>query len=297
MQVRSRRSGWVYTTATSWRVLVQRFSFVFLISLSVALLFVGHTKPALIQHFRVRAIDAMAPAFSALSKPMAMMDSFSGRVASYRALLTENEKLRTQNAKLSKWQNEALTLDHENKELRGLLHYKPEPSLAFISARVIANTGGAFVRSLLITVGSVAGVRHGMAAVTGEGLVGRVVELGEWSSRLLLITDLNSRLPVKILDTGEHAVLAGDNSAYPKMLYLPEEFNARIGSRIVTSGHGGIFPPNIPVGVVSAIHGRTIEVTPMATLGKINQLRLIDFDLAGGRVNQMAQKLKASTRQ
>ncbi|MGE0108820.1 MAG: rod shape-determining protein MreC [Bdellovibrionales bacterium] len=297
MQGRSRSSGWVSSTAMSWRVLVLRFSFAFLISLSVALLIVSHNQAAWVQNARARAVDLMSPVFSALSEPVALIDSFTGRIASYRALLKENEKLRTQNATLTKWQTMALTLKDENKELRGLLNYKSEPSLAYISARVIANTGGAFVRSLIVTAGEVDGVRQGMAAVTGNGLVGRVVELGEWSSRLLLITDLTSRIPVKILGTGEHAVLAGDNTAVPKMLYLPEEFEARVGSRVVTSGHGGIFPPDIPVGIISAIKPHSIEVTPMTALGEINQIRLIDFGLTGGSVNQIAKKIKASSSQ
>ena len=291
MQVRSRRSGWVYTTALTWRGLIQRFSFAFLLSFSVAILFVGHSRPELIQHFRIRVIDSVAPIFVVVSKPLEFAHSVSGRVASYRALLEENEKLRVQNALLTRWQNAALTLKHENKELRSLLNYQAEPSLSYVSARVIANTGGAFVHSLIVTAGSTNGVHDGMAATTGDGLVGRVVELGEWTSRLLLITDMTSRIPVKVLGTGEHAVLAGDNSPHPTMLYLPEEFAVQVGARVVTSGHGGIFPPNIPVGIVTEIEGHTVKVTPMAKLGQINQIRLIDFNLAGGSVNPMAAKL------
>src|SRR5580704_12656089 len=103
----------------------------------------------------------------------------------------------------------------------GLLHFKTEPGIAYISARVIADTGGPFVRGLIVTAGKVDGVREGMAAMTGDGLIGRVIEAGDWSSRVLLITDLNSRIPVTVAGSGERAILAGDNSAMPKLVYLP----------------------------------------------------------------------------
>jgi rod shape-determining protein MreC len=183
-------------------------------------------------------------------------------------------------------------LREENKELRGLLNYKTEPSASFISARVIAETGGAFVRSLIVTAGKEDGVREGMAVMTGDGLIGRVVEVGDWSARLLLITDMNSRIPVMVTGTGDHAILAGDNTPEPKLLYLPLESDVKTGARIVTSGHGGIFPPNIPVGVVTSGGHGALDVAPIAPLGRINQVRLIDFTLAGGALNPVAAKVQ-----
>jgi len=295
MQIHTNRPGWVTTTAMSWRVMAQRFSFVLFLLFSVGLLIVGHNKPAALEHFRTRVIDGLSPALSVLSRPMALADSFSGRIQSYRSLLAENTRLRADNENLVRWQNAALAMANENKELRGLLHYKAEPSLAYISARVIADTGGAFVRSLVVTAGEVDGVRQGMAAMTGEGLVGRVVEVGEWSSRVLLITDMNSRIPVMITDTGDHAILAGDNEPHPKLLYLPQDMDIRVGARVMTSGHGGIFPPNLPVGVVASVDHGVIEVAPMATFGRINQIRLVDFNLAAGAFNPIAAKINSGS--
>lgn len=295
MPVHANRSGWVHATALSWRMLVQRFSFVLFLFLSLALLVVGQNNPTAIARARARVIDGLAPTLSLLSRPVAAMESFTGRIESYRTLLAENEKLRADNANLIRWQNAALAMANENKELRGLLHYKVEPSLAYISARVIADTGGAFVRSLVLTAGRLDGVREGMAAMTGEGLVGRVVEVGEWTSRVLLITDMNSRIPVSVSDTGDHAILAGDNESKPKLLYLPQDADVKVGARVMTSGHGGIFPPNLPVGVVSSVEHGTVWVTPMAAFGRINQIRLVDFNLAAGDFNPMTAKINAGS--
>ncbi len=185
----------------------------------------------------------------------------------------------------AQWQNAVANLQTENRELRGLLHFKTEPSLAYISARVIADTGGPFVRGLIITAGKLDGVREGMAAMTGDGLIGRVIEVGDWSSRVLLITDLNSRIPVTIAGSGDRAILAGDNSNQPKLLYLPQDAVLSAGARVVTSGHGGVFPPGLPVGVVTEAGRGVYNVVPAADLGRVNDVRLVDFSLKGGEFN------------
>ncbi len=296
MSARSSRSGWIFTTALSWRVLAQRFSFLLFLLFSVGLLIMGQTNPTSVERLRARVVDGVSPALGLFSRPLDMVETFTGRIQSYRALLQENAKLRAENANLVRWQNAALAIASENKELRGLLKYKAEPSFTYVSARVIADTGGAFVRSLVVTAGRLDGVRHGMAAVTGEGLVGRVVEVGEWTSRILLITDLNSRIPVRLTDTGDHAILAGDNKPQPKLLYLPQDADVKPGARVMTSGHGGIFPPNLPVGVVSSVDHGVIEVAPMAVFGRINQIRLIDFNLTAGPFNPMAAKIRQESK-
>jgi len=294
MSVHARRTAWVYTTALSWRVMVHRFSFVLFLAFSLGILFIGHSQPVVFEHVRARALDGLAPVLDVLSRPLVFVDQVSARIQSYRGLLAENERLRTENETLSRWQNTAIALESENKELRGLLNYKDEPALAYVSARVIGDTGSAYVHSFVVTAGSVDGVREGMAAMTGDGLVGRVVEVGEWTSRILSITDMNSRIPVMMMGTSDHAILAGNNSMRPKLLYLPADSDVKQGTRIMTSGHGGIFPPNLPVGIVSSVDRGELEVTPLAGLGRVNQVRLVDFNLAAGAVNPIAAKIQAA---
>lgn len=294
MSVHTRRTGWVYTTALSWRVMAQRFSFVLFMVVSLGILVVGHANPSVIERARVRAVDGLAPVFDVMSRPMEMIHTVSGRIQSYRSLMAENEKLRSQNENLVRWQNSVLTLQNENRELRALLNYKVEPSLSYITARVIADTGGSYVRSFIVTAGRLDGVREGMAAMTGEGLIGRVVEVGDWTSRIILITDMNSRIPVMLMGTGDHAILAGDNAPMPDLLYLPQDSDVKVGTRVMTSGHGGVFPPNIPVGIVTNVEHGKVRVSPVVSLGRINQVRLIDFNLAAGAVNPVAVKMQTA---
>lgn len=288
----TRSKNLIYASALPWRAYAQRFSFVLLLGVAMGLIVMGQSKPAVMAHVRLQVIDTLAPVLDAVSRPLEFAGQIVNSVSSYFSLRTENKRLLAANAQLTQWQNAALALEQENRELRALLNYRPEPALSYITARVIADAGGAFVRSLVITAGKQDGVREGMAAMTGDGLIGRVIEVGDWSSRILLITDVNSRIPVMLSEGGDHAILAGDNAPEPRLLYLPPDADVKIGARVVTSGHGGVFPPNLAVGVVSAANPQNgVTVTPVAALGRINQVRLVDFNLKGGAANTIAAKL------
>lgn len=296
MAVRSRTSGWSYVAALSWRVVVHRYSFLLFVGFGLALLVFGRMQPHVVEGARTRAVDTLAPIMDAIERPMAVMGNLILDARNYVSLRADNEKLRAANAQLKDWQNTAATLQKENRELRDLLRFKTEPGLAYISARVIADTGGAFARGLIVTAGKLDGVREGMAAMTGDGLIGRVVEAGDWSSRVVLITDLNSRIPVAVAGSGERAILAGDNTTAPKLQFLPTDAILSPGASVVTSGHGGVFPPNLPVGaVIEGSHG-VYSVAPAADLGRINYVRLVDFNLQGGAVNTLATRIEAETK-
>lgn len=296
MAVRPRTSGWSYAAAMSWRVVAHRYSFLLFMALALALLIFGRMQPHVVEGARSRVVDTLAPVMDALARPMTAAANLIKDAHDYVSLRAENEKLRATNAQLKEWQNAAVTLQKENRDLRDLLRFKTEPGLAYISARVIADTGGAFARGLIVTAGKLDGVREGMAAMTGDGLIGRVVEVGDWSSRVVLITDLNSRIPVTIAGSGERAILAGDNSTTPKLQFLPQDAVLSPGASVVTSGHGGVFPPNLPVGAVIEGKGGVYSIAPAADLGRVNVVRLVDFNLQGGAFNPLAARIEAETK-
>ena len=297
MPVRPRPSGWSYAATLSWRMVAHRYSFAAFLMMAFALLIFGRVQPRWVEGARSHAVDTLAPVMDAIARPMSLAGNLINDARDYVSLRAENERLRAANAQLKDWQNAAANLQKENHDLRDLLRFKTEPGLAYISARVIADTGGAFARGLIVTAGKLDGVREGMAAVTGDGLIGRVVEAGDWSSRIVLITDLNSRIPVTVVAAGngeeERAILAGDNSSAPKLLFLPQDAVLNPGAKVVTSGHGGVFPPNLPVGaVIEGGHG-VYSLAPAADLGRINYVRLVDFNLQGGAFNSVTTKIDA----
>jgi len=122
-------------------------------------------------------------------------------------------------------------------------------------------------------------------------LIGRIAEVGEVSSRALLITDLNSRIPVLVEQTRDRAILAGDNSDQPRLLYLPPNLALATGARIVTSGDGGAFPPGLPIGTVAATGDGGVRVRPFANWSRVEYVRIIDYGLKGilGPLDPMPQ--------
>jgi rod shape-determining protein MreC len=146
---------------------------------------------------------------------------------------------------------------------------------------VIADTSSSYVRSLIVLAGAGDGVVKGQAAITGAGLAGRVLEVGQRASRILLLTDISARIPVIVERTRDQAVLAGNNSENPELQFLPRDVDIKVGDRIVTSGVGGNFPAGLPVGeVVRATDGR-IYVQLYAQLDRMEYLRLVNYSLPG----------------
>src|SRR5258708_20650841 len=219
------------------RAIGQRFALPFLVLAAVAMIDLGKADALLFERIRTVSADLAAPVLGLVSQPVAAVDAVSERMHDMVALYAENARLREENSRLLQWQQVAQGLTVENTRLRGLVNLVPDPVSSFVSSRVIANSGGAFVRTVLIDAGNHEGVARGQAAMTGEGLVGRITEVGERTARVLLLTDLNSRIPVAFDGSRERAVMAGDNSDRPRLLYLPPRLAAKVGDRLVTSGN------------------------------------------------------------
>jgi len=117
--------------------------------------------------------------------------------------------------------------------------------------------------------------------VTGDGLVGRVAGVGTRSTRVILITDLNSHIPVLVERTRTRAILAGDNSEVLRLIRLPPGAEVSPGDRVVTSGHGDAFPPGLPVGVVASVGDAGIGVQPFVERSRLEYVRVVDFGLRG----------------
>jgi len=146
----------------------------------------------------------------------------------------------------------------------------------FVTARVVGDAGSPFVRTVLINAGRDKGVGKDQPVVDSRGLVGRTMSTGRNAARVLLLTDLNSRVPIRVEPDGYRAVLAGNNTDRPKLEFLPIGARPEPGNRIVTSGHGGLFPPGLPVGVVEAGADGKIGVKLAAPVAYLEYVRVLD---------------------
>ncbi len=196
-------------------------------------------------------------------------------------LIEENERLKEENTRLLQWQVFARKLEAENKELKSLLRFDPGPDAKFISARAIAEIGSTFARVLLINVGEDKGIRTDLAVMTGDGVVGRVISAGERSSRVLLLTDINSHVPVLVGEKATRAILEGNNTENPSIKFVDSDADLSPGDLITTSGHGGIYPQGLPIGVVAGeIEGEILAQT-FVDWRRITFVRVIDLGAKG----------------
>ena len=265
-------------SAKAW---LHRFTFVLLFGASLALMVLGKSESPIVERARLTVTDAVTPILNGLSRPLASIRQAYDNAREFLDLREENAVLREQQARLVQWQSVARQLEAENRALRDLLKFAPDRAASFVTARVVADNGGAFVRSVLVAAGSRDGLRKGDAAVTGEGLVGRVAEVGERSARVLLLTDINSRIPVVIERSRDQGILAGDNSDNPRLLYLSHGSQLVPGDRVVTSAAGGAFPPGLPVGVVKSTDTGGAVVELFVDWDHMEYLRLLDYRLTG----------------
>ena len=264
------------------RAATQRVAPPLLVLLSATMVLLGKADQVVFESLRVSVTDTASPALDVLSRPLAALGHLTDHAREFVAVYQDNLRLAEENERLLNWQQAALNLASENARLRELLKLTPEPATTFITARVIANSGGAYVRSLMVHAGSENGVERGQAAVTGDGLVGRVSEVGSRAARVLLVTDLNSRVPVIVEGPQQRALLTGDNSERPCLLYLDAGAEIKVGDRVVTSGQGGVFPPGLPVGFVASLDGEAPRVEPYVELSGVEYLRIVDYGLADG---------------
>jgi rod shape-determining protein MreC len=248
-----------------------------LIAASFGLMLLGKADAVLAEHARMALADGLAPIYAALAGPLGAARDTIANATGLWNISAENARLRAENEQLRRWQSIALALDSENQRLKANLHWIPDPAPSYVTARVVADAGGIYARAVLLAVGPNHGVRKGEIALDEGGLVGRVTEVGARTARVLLITDMNSRVPVVLENSHAHAILVGTDGPRPRLVYWPEGGMPEEGERVVTSTEAGAFPANLPVGTVHFSAAKVPEVAPGATLDRLVLVRIFDY--------------------
>jgi len=282
--------------AVPLKVLFQRFAFLLLVMSAFALMLLGKADTVIVERASTAVVDLAVPIMDVMSRPVATVNETVENVREMMALRDENDRLRRENTRLLAWQEAARRLSRQNVALQGLLDFVPDPRAGFIAARVVGDASDAFVRSMLINAGTLNGVAKGQAVVAGKGLVGRIVSAGSRSARLLLISDINSRVPVLIEPSNHRAVLAGDNKDLPRLSFVATNVAIKPGDRIITSGHGGMFPPGLPIGEVVAVGEGGVRVRPFVRLGRLEYVRVVDYAGISGDIPDNARGAGARRR-
>ena len=228
-----------------------------------------------VERFRAALVDRVVPSFDwallPVTKAAAMIDEFQ----SYASLYEQNQELRRELQQMKAWREAALQLEQKNARLLDLNQVRLDPKLTHVTGVVLADSGSPFRQSVLLNVGARDGIRDGWATMDGIGLVGRISGVGERTSRVILLTDSNSRIPVTVQPSGQKALLAGDNSSLPPLEFLDDADLVRPGDRVVTSGDGGMLPAGLLVGQVAMGTDRRLRVVLSADYERLEFLRVL----------------------
>ncbi len=228
------------------------------------------------ERFRAALVDAVVPRMDWALVPVTKTGELIEGVQSYARLQQQNQDLRRELQQMKAWKEAALQLEQENAKLLDLNKVRLDPALTVVTGQVLSDSGSPFRQSVLLNVGATRdGIKDGWAVTDGLGLVGRISGVGKNSSRVLLLTDSASRVPVTIQPSGQSAMLAGDNSALPVLDFIEVAEEVRPGDRVVSSGDGGVFPAGLLVGSVVLARDGRLRLRLSADYERLEFLRVL----------------------
>jgi rod shape-determining protein MreC len=261
--VRDRRTG--FSRRRQYGVFLGYVFAVAGVVVGAALLLASTFNPPLFAGLRMSAAALTTPVSSGLAvgvravagAPQAIGDVFSV----YARNRTMADQLRQQHLLLTR----ARTLQYENERLRALLAIRERAVQPVVTARLVSSTAASGRRFALLNAGRFSGVAPGMPVRGPAGLVGRVVETGPNAARILLLVDPESIVPVRRTRDGAPAIAAGrgDGSIDIRSVYTTN-VRFKAGDLFVTSGTGGLYPPDVPVARVVRDGSDTVQARPLS---------------------------------
>lgn len=262
------------------KLLAKKFALVTLFLTALILMLLSKNRSPAVDQTGNVATGAVAPIVDILVAPAKVLAHGYDYFSELKQIKADNTLLRQENRKLKVLQDKYKALEIENKLLSNLLNYVPLPEADFISARVVAEENDTFAHSMLAYVDDKA-VEKGDVVLSDHGLVGRIDKVARSYAKIILLTDINSKIPVVVEKTRIRGILSGDNTARPKLIFIPLDAEIDVGDRIVTSGVSGIFPAGIPVGQVVSVSKNEIRVKPFAFLERLEYVKIVKYGIGG----------------
>ena len=250
-----------------------------LAALAVALILIGKAQNTLFDRARASVTDWAAPALQVVRAPLVGLDRWMGSIGDIFTVYQENLRLKAENARLRQWRNAAVMLDDRVKRYQLLLHAVPDPSLSSVMARVIGRSNEPFLQTMILDAGKAQGIKPGQAVIDARGMIGRIFLTGNHTSWVILLTDLNSRIPVNIEPGNAQAIMAGDNTRAPSLDLLSQNVTLKPGAQVVSSGDGGLLPPGLAIGTVVADPAGGYRVVLLADSSSSEDVNVVDFKL------------------
>ncbi len=266
-----------YSFKYSFNLVFQKIETVFFSLLCVIFLIVSRVNADFSKNVSFAFVSMSMPVVKVIALPF---NAVINLLTDFRELVEakkENESLKEELAKLKSFYIKSLNVHQENKELRSILDFVTSKSSNFKVARIIGRSHQMFNQKVLIDAGANRGLKEG-AIVTGDrGVIGRIAEVSEDKSRLILLNDASSRIPVITSKSRARAILAGNNSGLMDMMYLPKSHKIEVGDWVFTSGDGDTLPPGLLVGVVKHVDKDSAEVVMVEDVSNSDIVTIISY--------------------
>ena len=246
-----------------------------LIIITFLIMFIGKADLAIIKKINIIISDLSSPIISSFSNQTKIIGNSFNYLSNTTSLKEENKNLYLENMKLKKYKILSNMYESENLLLKNQLNLVPQKIPNFITVRAISAPGNVFAHSLLINSGRKVGIEKGNAVLFNGIFIGQIVSVGNNSSRVLLISDVNSMIPVVVSNNRIPSILTGENLILPSLKFLPNNVKLNHGSIVQTSGHGGLLPTGLPIGTVVKHSPEKYYVKPLIDLNLIDYLQVL----------------------
>ena len=255
----------------------QRFSLFVLAVISILLIFFDtiDTKP--INKIRSFIKDIVYRTAVVANYPTKIFTGSYNLVEDHFSVYKNYNNLKKENEELKSKYSTSEFLELENSQLRKLIDEQTQSKSNLISARVLLEEQSPYLNSFVINIGANKELKNGMAALDGKNFIGRIVDVNFFSSRILLVTDLNSKIPVITEPSGNHAILSGHGDDRPTLEYVSDNHQIQDGDKVYTSGKEGIFTPGIPIGETKIEK----EIIKVELYSKLNEISFVNINLDG----------------
>ena len=255
----------------------QRFSLIVLLFFSITILVLGKYNFKGINYLKSGLNELVYRITFIVSVPETFIINTYNLTLSHINLYNDHKKLKKDFRALQAENFNNSFIVSENKMLKAKIDDIVDSS-SEILAKVLVDKQSPFLKSVIVNRGSKDGIKLGMAVLDEEFLIGKVVEVNFRTSRVLLLSDLNSKIPISVEPNSVQSILTGTGEKYGKLLYTQiDTFNLKTGDQVYTSGSGGIFKSGIPIGKINFIDD--INETYVIFHSDFTQLRLVKIIL------------------
>jgi len=263
---------------SQFRLFLRRLILTLVVLSAFALVFLNKAEDAYVNKSQDVVSRVLNPIIRVLQLPADGLYFTYEKIKDIVLVYNENRLLKEKTRQFDEMQNTLSALQIENELLSEMLVYKAPPEATFVTAKIVANEGDGFSHSLIAYVPDKQVVQKGQVVLYRNALIGRVDAVRGSYVRVMLISDISSKIPVVIERTREKGILSGDNTQILHLLFTASNADIKKGDKVVTSAIGGMFPSDLIIGYVLNVGETDISVVPLHDISKAEYIQIVQYN-------------------